>query len=49
MCRVPSPAKTTPVIPITVTILGNGTVFYIGDPFVDSDITGSGSVQQIPG
>jgi hypothetical protein len=32
-----------------VTILGNGTVFYIGDPFVDSDITGSGSVQQIPG
>jgi hypothetical protein len=34
---------------LTVTILGNGTVFYIGDPFVDSDITGSGSVQQIPG
>jgi hypothetical protein len=34
---------------LTVTILGNGTVFYIGDPFVDSDIVGSGSVQQIPG
>ena len=34
---------------LTVTILGNGTVFYIGDPFVDSNITGSGSVQQIPG
>ena len=34
---------------LTVTINGNGTVFYIGDPFVDSDITGDGSVQQIPG
>lgn len=34
---------------LTVTILGNGTVFYIGDPFVDSDIIGNGSVQQIPG
>jgi hypothetical protein len=34
---------------LTVTINGDGMVFYIGDPFVDSDITGSGSVQQIPG
>jgi hypothetical protein len=34
---------------LTVTINGNGTVFYIGDPFVDSNITGSGRVQQIPG
>jgi hypothetical protein len=34
---------------LTVTINGNGTVFYIGDPFVDANITGSGSVQQIPG
>ncbi len=34
---------------LTVTINGNGRVFYIGDPFVDADITGSGSVQQIPG
>jgi hypothetical protein len=34
---------------LTVTINGNGTVFYIGDPFVDSNIIGSGSVRQIPG
>ena len=34
---------------LTVTIFGNGTVFYIGDPFVDSNITGNGSVQKIPG
>jgi len=34
---------------LTVTINGNGRVFYIGDPFVDANITGSGSVQQIPG
>jgi hypothetical protein len=34
---------------LTVTINGNGTVFYIGDPVVDANITGSGSVQQIPG
>jgi hypothetical protein len=34
---------------LTVTINGNGTVFYIGDPFVDANINGSGSVQQIPG
>ena len=34
---------------LTVTINGNGTVFYIGDPFVDFDITGNGSVQQISG
>ena len=34
---------------LTVTINGDGMVFYIGDPFVDSNITGSGSVQQIPG
>ena len=33
---------------LTVTINGNGTVFYIGDPFVYSDISGSGTVQQIP-
>lgn len=34
---------------LTVTINGDGTVFYVGDPFVDSNITGSGSVQKIPG
>jgi hypothetical protein len=34
---------------LTVTINGNGTVFYIGDPFVDANIIGSGSVQQILG
>ena len=34
---------------LTVTINGDGMVFYIGDPFVDSSITGSGSVQQISG
>ena len=34
---------------LTVTINGDGMVFYIGDPFVDSNITGSGSVQKIPG
>jgi hypothetical protein len=34
---------------LTVTITGNGTVFYIGNPAVDSDITGSGSVQKISG
>jgi hypothetical protein len=33
---------------LTVTINGNGEVFYIGDPFVYSDISGSGSVQQMP-
>lgn len=33
---------------LTVTITGNGMVFYIGDPAVDADITGSGSVQKIP-
>ena len=32
---------------LTVRILGNGSVFYIGDPFVDSDIIGNGSVEQI--
>ena len=34
---------------LTVTINGNGTVFYIGDPVVDAKITGSGSVEKIPG
>ena len=33
---------------LKVTITGNGTVFYIGDPVVD-DVTGSGNVQKISG
>jgi len=32
---------------LTVTINGNGKVFYIGNPIVDADITGSGSVEKI--
>jgi hypothetical protein len=34
---------------LKVTISGNGTVFYIGDPAVDSDITGSGRLEKISG
>jgi hypothetical protein len=32
---------------LSVTIRGSGSVYYIGDPVVDSQITGSGKVEQI--
>jgi hypothetical protein len=34
---------------LTVTIRGSGNVYYIGDPVVDSSITGSGAVVKIGG